>query len=144
MPPMSEGTFSGVVADGRFLPDLDHWTIWLREHEGRRVVITADTERMRTSGRARRYYFGVVVREFRDLWSQARVALRLPPYTKDEVHSVLVQVLVGSEPGPLPGSVLAVRTRDMDSKRFAQLVDDARHLALHDYGVLIPEPGEQT
>jgi hypothetical protein len=55
---------------------------------------------------------------------------------------VLVQVILGSEPGPLPGSVLAVPTRNSDSKVFADLIDKGRELAYHEYRINIPPPGE--
>lgn len=93
------------------------------------------------SSRANRYYWGVVVKAFQDIWSRGRIAAGLPPYTKDQTHSVLVTVLLGEEDGPM-GKRVPVPTSIMDSREFWELTARARHFALQEYQAYIPEPNE--
>jgi hypothetical protein len=86
----------------------------------------------------------MVVPTFQELWSIGREQIGLPGYDRDETHDVLVQILVGFEDGPIPGTRVRRRTSEMDSARFAKMIDDARELAREKYGMHIPEPGEST
>lgn len=99
------------------------------------------TEKCRRSSRANRYWWGVVVKTFQEIWSKGRVQLGLPPYTKEQVHYTLVEVTAGTELGPM-GRDVPVPTKVMDSKEFWQLTEDARALAWDEYQVRIPEPNE--
>jgi hypothetical protein len=134
--------FATLEAGRLVLADPATWRLMLAEAKPGRYVVTVEPERHVRSTQANRYWWGVVVDCFRGIWSKGRTALDLPPYTKEEAHSVLVQVILGSEPGPLPGSVLAVPTRNTNSKVFAALVDKGRELAYQEYRVHIPPPGE--
>jgi hypothetical protein len=102
-----------------------------------------DDEAKRRSSRANRYWFGRVVKAYREIWSQGRVDAGLPPYTKEEIHSTLVRVFVGEVVGPL-GHKEPAPTRIMDSKEFWQLTEAARHYALHKHGYFIPEPNQHV
>lgn len=93
------------------------------------------------STRANRYWFGRVVKAFQEHWSKGRTAAGLPPYTKEQVHDTLVRVFVGEEEGPL-GDKVAKATKIMDSREFWELTEKARHYALHEYQLYIPEPNQ--
>lgn len=96
------------------------------------------------STKANRYWFGVVVKAFQEIWSQQRrIPNGLPPYTKGQIHDTLVRVLEGEEIGPL-GDMVAKPTKIMDSRAFWEMTHRARHLALHDYQRYIPEPDEHV
>jgi hypothetical protein len=137
-------SFSGQVnAQGRLvLDDEVGWRLFLAKWHGRRIGIEAEPEYVHRSIRSNKYYFGRVVKTLQGIWSRGRTAIGLPPYTKHEAHSVVVQVCAGSEPGPLPGSVLAIPTRTMPQDVFSKLIDDARQLAWDQYEVNIP-PGNE-
>lgn len=119
-------------------------TAALSAHEGQAVRVSVDRASTRRSLRANRYWWGVIVPMFQEIWSRGRAAADLPPYDKDQVHTVLVEAIAGFEDGPLPGTRVRLSTRTLDSKQFAWLIDRARELALHDYQVHIPEPGESV
>lgn len=130
---------------GRLVPDASSmWAASIREFAGKRVVVTIETEKTRRSSSQNAYWWAVVVPFFQEIWSRARRGPHnLPPYTKDQVHEVLVEALAGFEDGPLPGTRVRVSTSGMDSATFARLVDRARELAMHDYQSSLPAPGEQ-
>ncbi len=109
---------------------------------GKRVYLSVETERALRSTVQNRYWFGVIVETFRDMWSKGRKEARLPPYTKEQVHDVLVQVLLGTEEGPVLGSRVSVPTRTLNTAEFSALIEKARSMAAHDYGMNIPEPGD--
>lgn len=142
---MSERAFRASVDEAcRIVPD--DWPAWqaqLASLRGQRVIARLERERDARTLRANAYWWGVVVRFFQEVWSLGRTQAGLPPYNPDETHDVLVQVLVGYEDGPLPGSRVRKRTSLMDKTAFARLVDDARALALQQYGSVIPLPGER-
>lgn len=141
---MSERRFAATVSASCALLPEDHaaWLAHLAHLRGQHVVVTVATPQSVRSRRANAYWWGVVVRFFQEVWSVGRAAAGLPPYDRDETHEVLVQVLVGYEDGPLPGTRVRKRTSLMDKAQFAQLVDGARALALEQYGAVIPLPGE--
>jgi hypothetical protein len=120
------------------------YSILLTKLKPGRYVVTVEREQeARRSIPANRYWFGRVVEPLRELWSRARrTHLGLPPYTQYEAHSTLVQIIKGSEPGPLPGSVLHVPTCDADQKWFSDLIDHGRALAWDEYQINIPPAGE--
>ena len=136
---------SGAIsAAGEWVPDERHrWAAWLSHLRGKRVSLTLATERHVRSAQQNRYWWACVVPIFQEVWSIARTQAGLPPYDRDETHDVLAQVLIGYEDGPLPGTRVRKRTRDMAKPDFAKLVDAARELALHQYGIVIPAPGEE-
>jgi hypothetical protein len=136
--------FSGAITDRGMLvlDDQARWRIALAKLSGKRVCVEIEVLAASRSSKANRYYFGRVVKTLQGIWSAGRVAAKLPAYTKEETHSVIVQVCVGSEPGPIPGSVLAVSTRNMPSDVFAKLTDDARQMAWDLYQVNIPPANE--
>lgn len=138
-------TVTGQVVAGVVKIDAHAQPVWmlgLAKREGRRVSITLEDEQEIRGTQANRYWRCVIVPFFQGVWSEGRKAAGLPPYTLDETHSVLVQVLAGSEAGPVPGSVLPVRTRKMTKREFSDLIDAAKAMALHDYNARIPDPGE--
>jgi hypothetical protein len=94
------------------------------------------------SYQANRYWQGVVVPIFQEIWGRGRAKLKLPPYTKQQVHDVLVQAWAGTEDGPLPGTRVRVSTADTDVKTFYALTEWARGLAWDEYQVRIPEANE--
>ena len=108
----------------------------------RRLVLSLEPFRSVRSTRQNRYWFGVVVKEFGDLWSKGRKAAGLPGYTQEQVHDVLVEVILGFEEGPIPGTRVRKPTRSLSTLDFEKLADEARHIALHDYGMEIPLPNE--
>jgi hypothetical protein len=141
---MSERRFYATVSDeSKLIPeDRIAWAASLSDLRGERVVITLAKPKKHRSLQSNRYWFGIVVPIFQEIWSLGREKLGLPPYDKDETHDVLVQVLAGFDDGPLPGSRVRKRTSEMDTAVFSKLIADARELALHNYGVFVPEPGQ--
>ncbi len=141
---MAEIRLPATVNDqGRIVPDVQSvWAVSLRQFAGKRVVVTIETQGKRRSAQANRYWYGMVIPTFQEIWSQGRTAIGLPPYDKDQTHDVLVQALAGYEDGPLPGTRVRVSTSGMDTAMFHKLVEAARHLALHEYQMHIPEPGQ--
>ncbi len=105
----------------------------LAEHDRTRKY-----DRVGRSLSANAYWWATVVPFFQDVWSAGRT----PPYTKQQVHDVLVQVLIGCEDGPYPGSRLQKETHTMTAIEFAHLIDAAKQLAWDQYQAHIPEPGE--
>ena len=99
---------------------------------------TRKHDRVGRSLSANAYWWATVVPFFQDVWS----ACRTPPYTKQQVHDVLVQVLIGCEDGPYPGSRVQKETHTMTAIEFAHLIDAAKQLAWDEYQARIPEPGE--
>jgi len=142
---MAEIRLPATVDDiGRLMPDVPHvWAVSLRAFAGKRVSVSIQTQAHRRSTQANRYWWSCVVPVFQEVWSHGRTALNLPPYDKDQAHEVLVQALAGFEDGPLPGTRVRVKTSDMDAATFGKLIERARELALHDYQMFIPAPGEQ-
>lgn len=141
---MSEKRFPATVSAACAIVPDDRavWLAHLTRLRGERVVVTVATPKAVRSLRANGYWWRIVVPFFQEVWSAGRVAAGLPPYDSDETHEVLVQVLVGYEDGPMPGTRVRKRTSLMDKAQFAQLVDGARALALEQYGAVIPLPGE--
>ncbi len=141
---MSELRFSATISDQcRIVPDaLTVWLASLSELRGQAVVVTITKPKKARSLQANRYYWGCVVPIFQEVWSLPRTRAGLPPYDRDETHDVLVQVLAGYEDGPMPGTRVRKRTSEMESGEFAKYVDAARQLALQQYGMHIPAPGE--
>lgn len=141
---MSEKRFPATVSSACAIVPDDRavWLAHLTRLRGERVVVTVATPKAVRSLRANRYWRGVIVPFFRDVWSVGRTSAGLPPYDSDETHDVLVQVLVGYEDGPMPGTRVRKRTSLMDTAQFAELVDGARAMALEQYGAVIPLPGE--
>lgn len=117
------------------------WRASLAKLDGQEVTVTVECEQSRRSTASNRYYWGVIVKFFQSVWSQARKEAGLPPYTREETHSVLVQVLVGSVEGP-KGVMLPRPTRDMPQDVFSQLITDAKEMAWHDYEVRLPDSDE--
>jgi hypothetical protein len=109
---------------------------------GKRVYVSLETEHALRTTVQNRYWFGVVVETFRAIWSKRRTEVGLPPYTKEQVHDVLVQVLLGTEEGPILGSRVSVPTKTLTPAEFSVLIDKARQMAQEDYQMEIPEPGE--
>lgn len=142
---MAEKRFHAVVSPAcQLVPDdRPLWLAALSRLRGERVVVTVARPKTLRSLRANRYWWGVIVPFFQEVWSAARIEQGLPPYDKDDVHDVLVQILEGYEDGPLPGTRVRKRTSRMDKPDFAHLVDGARQLALQQYGAVIPLPGER-
>lgn len=142
---MAEFKQRATVNDkGQLVPEAPAvWNASIRELVGKRVVVTVETEKKVRSTQANRYYWSCVVPIFQEVWSIARSKLGLEPLTKEESHEVLVQVLVGCEDGPLPGSRIRRRTSEMDSKEFAAYVEKCRALAQEQYGMWIPAAGEE-
>lgn len=134
---------AGRIKDGKLkLLSPDIWRLSLSRVKNCDVIVTIATAKKKRSTRANRLWWGPVIRAYQDIWSLARTVAGLPPYTKEQVHSVLVQVLVGSEPGPVPGTIIHMPTRNMDHTTFARMVDDAYALAWDSYQVRIPRPDD--
>jgi hypothetical protein len=137
--------FSGQVSDGGVLV-LDEpvrWRAQMAKWAGKRVILEIGQAQSKRSNQTNRYYFGTIVGFFQGIWSQGRAALNLPPYTKEETHSVIVQVTLGSEPGPVPGSMLAKPTRHLPQDVFSErLIRPAREMAWQMYQADIPLPNE--
>jgi hypothetical protein len=106
------------------------------------VVVTVETVSQRRTSQANASWWKFVVPAFQEIWSRGRVALNLPPYTKEETHSVIVQVTIGSEPGPLPGSVLHKPTRVLSTHKFWEMDELARAMYFDLYRGRIPKPNE--
>lgn len=133
-----------VNEQGKLVPEAPTvWAASLSELRGKRVVVTIETEKSRRSSQANRYYWSCVVPIFQEVWSIARSKIGLEPLTKEEAHEVLVQVLVGCEDGPLPGSRIRKRTSEMDVAQFRDYVEKCRALAQEQYGMYVPAAGEE-
>jgi hypothetical protein len=124
------------------LEDRIAWAASLSDLRGQRVVVTITKPKKHRSVQANKFWWSLVVPTFQEVWSNARDRAGLPEYTKEETHDVLVQVLAGCEDGPLPGSRVRKRTSEMSTAQFSKMIDDARELALHKYGMAMPAPGE--
>lgn len=122
--------------------DRSGWNEALASLRGKNVMVSLEWSGERRSSRQNRYWWGIVVPAYRDIWSPARTNAGLPPYTHDDVHEVLVQVLLGFEDGPLPGTRVRKRSHTLSTGDFAKLVDEARALAREQYGCVIPAPNE--
>ena len=132
-----------LVKDGKLVfADVAKFRAELSRLAGKRVYISIETERALRSIIQNKYWFGVVVETFRSMWSKRRTEMGLPPYTKEQIHDVLVQVLLGTEEGPVLGSRVSVPTRNLSPTDFGTLIDKARAMARDDYAMEIPEPGE--
>ncbi len=142
---MSELQFHATVSPDCKLVQEDRvsWMAALSTLRGERLIVTLEKPKKTRSARANRYWWSCVVPIFQEVWSIGRVQAGLPPYDRDQTHDVLVQVLGGYEDGPMPGTRVRKPTSQMSSAEFAKLVDDARELALHQYGMAIPAPGEK-
>jgi hypothetical protein len=142
---MSEARLYATVSDaGKLVPTAPTvWAASVSALAGKRVVVIIETERVARSTQANRYYWACVVPIFQEVWSRARSVAGLEPLTKDETHEVLVQVLLGCTDGPVPGTRLRVRTSELAAVAFARFIDDARALAMDQYRVVIPGPGER-
>lgn len=134
--------FSAVVSNNSTLIPTAPVALkkWLEKRKGACVVMELLDETSRRTKQANSYYWGCVVQTFMDIWSKPRVAESLPPYSKDEVHEVLVKVLFGTMKGPL-GVDIAVPTHTMDKDTFnTLLIERAKELAWQQYEVRIPDP----
>jgi hypothetical protein len=101
-----------------------------------------ETLQHRRTNQQNRYYFGVIVSFFREVWSaERRRPNHLPDYTQEETHEVLVGHILGHEDGPL-GEQVRKKTRNLSRKDFGELTDKGRELAWHLYKARLPEPGE--
>ena len=117
--------------------ESEAWRAELRKHAGKEVWLEIKSEKEQRSSQANKYWWGVIVQFYQDVWSLNRPAT----LTKDQAHDVLVRVLYGTEPGPM-GQTIRRETKGMDTKEFAEMVDKARALALQQYGSHVPGPGE--
>jgi hypothetical protein len=135
--------YEALVKDGKLVfTDVAKFKAELTRLAGKRVYVSLETERALRSIIQNKYWFGVVVETFRAMWSKRRTEAGLPPYTKEQIHDVLVQVLLGTEEGPVLGSRVSVPTRNLSPADFSTLIDKARQMARDDYAMEIPEPGE--
>ena len=143
---MSERRFFAVVStDSKLVPrEPIAWVATLADLRGQEVVVSIERARKARSTQQNKYYWSCVVPIFQEVWSIARNRAGVEPLTKDETHEVLVQVLLGCEDGPVPGTRLRKRTSGMDTAAFSQYVDKCRELALHQYGFEIPNSGEEV
>jgi hypothetical protein len=99
-------------------------------------------EGKRRTDRANRYWFGVVVKRYRDYWNRKnRIPYGLPLYTKNEIHRTLARVYFGEVVGPL-GHMEPAETKIADSREFWEATEKARHDAWHEYKFEIPAPNE--
>ncbi len=141
---MAELRFAAKVsAECKLVPDAPAtWAASLSELRGQPVIVTIAKPKKARTLRANAFWWAVVVPVFQEVWSIGRVRAGLPPYDRDETHDVLVQVLAGFDDGPMPGTRVRKRTSEMDSAEFAKFVESARELALTQYGMHLPQPGE--
>lgn len=138
---MSEIRLGATVTEkGGLKPDAPTiWAALLSKLAGKRVVVTIQPEATRRSSQANARYWSCIVPVFQQIWSEARVKAGLPGYTREEVHEVLVQVLVGCEDGPLPGSRVRVRTSTMSKEQFQAFTKAAEDLLWQQYRVPVPD-----
>lgn len=94
------------------------------------------------SRQANNYWWGVVVKFFQERWSVGRKEAGLPPYTKNQAHDVLVQVIMGTEEGPVKGTKIQVDTHDMSKETFGKLTEGAKEMAWQDFQAVLPDPEE--
>jgi hypothetical protein len=141
---MTSLVFHAEIREGKLVvSDRQRWHQELSALVGKRVVVTVETEQQRRTSQANRYWRGVVVEFFREVWSQQqRTPHGLPPYSNDDAHDVLVRVLLGEEPGPM-GRTIRKSTAHLPSDVFSKLVSDAKELAWQQYQARIPEPNER-
>lgn len=137
---MSERRFLGQVSkDGKLtLREQPAFRSVLRDLSGQEVILSIDKARKVRSTQQGRYYWGCVVPAFQKVWSIARQRIDLEPLTKDETHDVLVQVLLGSVDGPMPGTRLPKKTSKMTTKEFSDYIEGCLELALTEYKMHIP------
>jgi hypothetical protein len=140
---MTSLVFHAEIREGKLVvSDRKRWHQELSALVGKRVVVTVETEQQTRSREANAYYWKQVVGFFQDVWSKARKEQGIEGYTKEQTHEVLVQVLIGSEDGPLPGTRVRKPTRGMKRSEFYTYVEAARELAWQQYQARIPEPNE--
>jgi hypothetical protein len=136
-------TFIATVKPGALSPnDKGAWKEFLTPLVGKTVQVTIATLAQVRRNRANRYWRGVVVEYFREVWSQKyRKPLGLPEYTSDEAHYALVSALRECRIDA-QGVKIIPPTRTMTVAEFAELTADAKKMAYEDYGSILPEPNE--
>jgi len=131
---------TATLKDGRLTWDAPTVAaVSLGQLNGKHVTVTLETDRQRRSNQANARWWACVVPLAQEIWSRGRPE----PYTKEQTHDVLVEVLLGCEDGPL-GSRIRRRTSTLTTEQFADLMRRAEELLLHEYGVAVPDQWEQT
>lgn len=138
---MSEIRLGATVTDkGGLKPDVPTvWAASLSKLAGKRVVVTIQPEATRRSKKQNDRYWSLIVPIFQQIWSEGRVALSLPGYTKQEVHRIIKAQILGEDEGPLPGTHVEKQTRNMDTKEFAKFTEEAEQLLWQQYRVPVPD-----
>lgn len=110
------------------------WIAWLTENKGRSVEVAVS--RPKRSSRANAYWWAVVVPLVAEILTrEAKLDL---PLSNEAVHYRLVAVFGPAQKTPL-GRV-GIRSSEMDSAQFSELVNQTRAWLLHKYGVICPTP----
>lgn len=121
--------FRGSVHEGRLhLGDREAFDKWTATLEGKPVVVSVKQHRATRSNPANAYFHGVLLPMIAD------ASEHTPAEVKDALK---VKFLTTYAPDGFP---IVKRTRDLDTKQFAEFVDQCRLFALDYYGVDIPEP----
>lgn len=105
----------------------------LPKYEGQTVEVSVKPYKATRSSQANRYYFGVVVKLLAEHCG----------YDADDMHEALAFKFLRIEDDPITGTPRRKRTPKTDTKEFADYIDACVRLAA-EYGVVIPEPGEQA
>lgn len=134
-----ERTFAGTVKAGRFVPEnAPGWLVALGALEGKRVIVTIQTEKQRRSLAMNRRYWSLVVPVGAEiLTAQAK---RVLPFSKDETHWLLKGAFIGWEDTPL-GRV-PKSSKNLTTEEFMAFTRRCESWML-DHGVVLPEHGEE-
>ncbi len=125
--------WSGVV-DARgalHLTSIDLFRGWLRRLKGRPVRITVKLATRRKSSSQLGYLFGVLYPVIAD-------ELGYRHYEVEDVHDAIMRELRGLKPEPNPLK-LRVSLADMSHEQVREYLEDVRHWAVTQYGIVTPD-----
>lgn len=98
-------------------------------------IYVSDTKAPRSSAQ-NRYYWGVVIKKFSDLWG----------FDPEEVHEILKVKFLLRTTYDVGGEIIEayLSTRVINTQEFTVYLDKCRRWALDKFGLFIPAPNEMT
>ena len=128
--------WSGVVDDNGTLrlQSIDLFRGWLRRLKGRPVRITVKSATRRKSSSQLGYLFGVLYPVIAD-------ELGYRVYEVEDVHDAIMRELRGLKPDPNPLK-LRVSLADMSHEQVSEYIEDVRHWAVTQYGIVTPDAAQ--
>ena len=134
--------FTGKVTrdgTGVVVYDRERWSGWLEKHPGQSINFEVLLKGQPRSGAQNRYWWGVIVPFFQQVWQEERQTE--VPYPKEVVHDVMVRTFVDRY-YETPLGTARPSTAQLTTAEFTKLIDDAREYAWQKYQSRIPEPEE--